>query len=1340
MLRKANGTNNNSRARLCRFEKMEPRCLLSADPLPIRIGAVYLEDGSGFDEEPDTIEVTFDGGAPGTQLTQLVIETDKAKNDVADLYKGLTIGDAFFDTEPNLNPGDRGAFDAVGLVIEEQIGFDIIDAQVLDGGTTLVMTFEGFDAGEYLKFSVDVDEVGGDGDNAVAEGNEFGGSWLTGTFAAAHYAEATGEAKFRDYYDGNRLDPKLPLPDDNYMPPGDYERPIHTAGAFFEMEQEALPSSIAGTVFEDFDRDIIQDTGDEGIPDVTIELRDNDTGLIIATTITDEFGNYLFEDLQPGNYTVLEGPVLNYDDVGARPGKVDGATRGSAVGMNTIDQIELYGDEDSVGNDFAEIKPAALSGHVYEDLNNDGIFDTSTESGIYNALVVVQYIPDAGPPPLPIEVRTEADGSWSVDNLTPGNYVVTEVTPVGYHDGLDRAGTAGGTAHNPNNDLINGITLISGQSGEDYDFGEIVPATLSGYVYIDANNDGVFDLGTETGIGGATVYVQPLPDAGPAPPPYMVTTNPDGSWSVGNLWPGNYQVTEDTPLGYLDGLDAAGTAGGTAHNPDNDLITGITLVQGQSGKRYDFGEIVPATLSGYVYRDDNDNGIFEKKAELPIEGANLTLLDEFGNPTGDFATSDADGFYQFVDLKPGIYSVSEEQPDGYKDGQDTPGNVGGIADDVPADLIHGIPLKQGTAAEEYNFGELLPASISGRVHADIGIRNCEVDINEPLLQGVTIYLLDASGNRIAKTVTDEKGEYYFGDLDPGVYGVEEIQPAGYLDGYDHPGTEGGIVSENDHITQVPLGPGVAAEEYNFCELVPSSISGYVFQDGSPIFTPLGTARQDPADVRDGKFTPDDKPIAGVVMRLGDGSGAPVLDANGKPITTKTNSQGFYKFTMLEPGLYTVLQDHPDGYEDSLDTAGSNGGFAVNPSDGLSPSILSILTVDPENDAIVRISLGAGENAVQNNFSEVTYTSPPFFPPNPPDTPTPPSKPPIMGEAPPRMGHLRPNVPVVQETLGGGAGGVGYTWHLSIINGGQPRRMRPGIEVSAYAEDSPFDPGSWTGRDMSYSKWIIADDNGQVVKEVAFGMVDSLPVTGDFNGDGITDVAVFIDGHWFIDLNGNGIWDEGDLWAQLGRRHDQPVTGDWDADGKTDIGIYGQAWLGDPRAIEYEPGLPDAQNETVGAHKNMPPEPANAPILRRRLKRTADGEVRSDVIDHVFQFGTSDDMGVTGDWNGDGIATVGIFRGGKWFLDVDGNGRWSEKDATVVFGTHGDIPVVGDFNGDGIDDLGVFNDGRWTIDSDGNRRMDATDKVFELGRPGDIPITGDFDGDGIDQAGIYRDAS
>ena len=48
--------------RLCRFESMEPRQLLAADPL--HVGAVYVEEDSGSDLHGDSFYLTFQGGLP----------------------------------------------------------------------------------------------------------------------------------------------------------------------------------------------------------------------------------------------------------------------------------------------------------------------------------------------------------------------------------------------------------------------------------------------------------------------------------------------------------------------------------------------------------------------------------------------------------------------------------------------------------------------------------------------------------------------------------------------------------------------------------------------------------------------------------------------------------------------------------------------------------------------------------------------------------------------------------------------------------------------------------------------------------------------------------------------------------------------------------------------------------------------------------------------------------------------------------------------------------------------------------------------------------------------------
>ncbi|MFO0884387.1 MAG: hypothetical protein U0894_09390 [Pirellulales bacterium] len=61
-------------------------------------------------------------------------------------------------------------------------------------------------------------------------------------------------------------------------------------------------------------------------------------------------------------------------------------------------------------------------------------------------------------------------------------------------------------------------------------------------------------------------------------------------------------------------------------------------------------------------------------------------------------------------------------------------------------------------------------------------------------------------------------------------------------------------------------------------------------------------------------------------------------------------------------------------------------------------------------------------------------------------------------------------------------------------------------------------------------------------------------------------------------------------------------------------------------------------------------------------------------------------------------------------------RWAKR---------GDRPVVGDFNGDGIDEIGVYRAGRWIIDTNGNRQIDDQDKTFEMGTAADRPVVGDF---------------
>ncbi len=216
---------------------------------------------------------------------------------------------------------------------------------------------------------------------------------------------------------------------------------------------------------------------------------------------------------------------------------------------------------------------------------------------------------------------------------------------------------------------------------------------ISGYIYVDADNDGVRDSG-EAALGNVTVVLSGASSG-------TTTTDASGFYKFEGLVPGNYTVTEAQPAGYLDGKDTVGT-GVTLGTKANDAFF-IELAADQNGVDFNFGEIVPASVSGFVYLDRNDDGSVDFD-DQSIVGALITLTgtDDLG-PVSRTATTEADGSYSFDDLRPGTYMIQETQPAGFVDGKDTLGTgAGGV---VTNDTFSNVSLSQGASGINYNFGE-----------------------------------------------------------------------------------------------------------------------------------------------------------------------------------------------------------------------------------------------------------------------------------------------------------------------------------------------------------------------------------------------------------------------------------------------------------------------------------------------------------------------------------------------------------------------------------------------------------------------------------------------------------
>ena len=120
-------------------------------------------------------------------------------------------------------------------------------------------------------------------------------------------------------------------------------------------------------------------------------------------------------------------------------------------------------------------------------------------------------------------------------------------------------------------------------------------------------------------------------------------------------------------------------------------------------------------------------------------------------------------------------------------------------------------------------------------------------------------------------------------------------------------------------------------------------------------------------------------------------------------------------------------------------------------------------------------------------------------------------------------------------------------------------------------------------------------------------------------------------------------------------------------------------------------------------------------------------------DVSINYGIAGDYPVVGDWDGDGDATIGIYRNGTFHLRNSNNIGFA--DLVIPFGVSGDQPVAGDWDGDGDDTIGVYRNGTFFLRN--SNSSGAPNMIFSLGIPGDVGIAGDWNGDGSDTTGVFR---
>ena len=220
----------------------------------------------------------------------------------------------------------------------------------------------------------------------------------------------------------------------------------------------------------------------------------------------------------------------------------------------------------------------------------------------------------------------------------------------------------------------------------------------------------------------------------------------------------------------------------------------------------------------------------------------------------------------------------------------------------------------------------------------------------------------------------------------------------------------------------------------------------------------------------------------------------------------------------------------------------------------------------------------------------------------------------------------------------------------------------------------------------YYRLRLSNSPGSTDIAFRFGPLGTIPIMGDWDGDGLDTPGVYDPSIGYFRLRNSNNPGPAQIAFQFGPTNWTPIVGDWNGDGVDTVGVY---------------------------------NPANS-VFRLRNSNSAGG------TDSMFAFGDPNWIPLTGDWNGDGVDTIGIYNPATAYFKLRDANSGGPPNYAFQFGIAGADPISGDWDMDGRDTIGVYTPSNSYFRLRNSNNAGSPDRQFQFGPLNWTVLSGDWD--------------